>query len=187
MKDIFVKTAHQRILNFFLARPTGWFYGSEIAKKTGVSSGRVSNVLKDLSVSLLLEKDVRGKTELYRVLMDSPALRAFKVLNTVVSIAPLVESLSRFSTRIILYGSSARGVNIEGSDLDLLVVSVSRDNVLSSVLNFPRRSYYGFSEIKPVVKKTEEWAFLESNDPVFYNEVQKGILLYERKIDEQAL
>jgi len=79
------------------------------------------------------------------------------------------------------------GGNIEGSDLDLLVVSGSRDKVLASVINFPRSSYYGFSEIKPVVKKNEEWAFLESHDPVFYNEVQRGILLYERKIDEQAL
>lgn len=184
---LFVKTSHQKILAFFLAHPSGQFYGAEIAVKTRISTGQASKVLGDLKKAGLVEMERRGRTELYRAISDNPALRAFKTLNTLVSIEPLVEGLRGVSKRVILYGSCASGTNIEGSDLDLLVVSAKKGDVQEIISGFPAYGYYGFSEIRAVVKTPAEWAALEGKDPVFYNELLRGIGLYEKEIDESRL
>ncbi|MEE9614159.1 MAG: nucleotidyltransferase domain-containing protein [Thermodesulfobacteriota bacterium] len=184
---LLVKTTHQKVLAFFLARPSGFFYGSEVSKKTGVSIGQVSKILNDLRRAGLVEKETKGKTELYRVLTDSAVLRTYKVLTTLISIEPLVEGLKKVSRLVILYGSCAKGTNVEESDLDLLVVSSVRDKVQDTVARFLYDEGRGFSEIKPVIKRPAAWASLEQNDPSFYGELQKGILLYEKEIDESRL
>ena len=117
----------------------------------------------------------------------TPELRLFKAINTVLNIAPLVKRLKVLCKTVLLYGSCANGTNAEESDLDLFVVSGSREQVLDAVERFSPRDRYGFAEIKPVVKTPAEWAALESKDPVYFAEVQKGIVLYEKGIDESRL
>ncbi len=187
LADLLVKTSHQKVIAFFLARPTGQFYGAEISDKTEISIGQISKVLGDLRKAGLVEMERKGRTELYSIVFDNPALRVFKVLNTIISIEPLVESLRSVSKRVVLYGSCASGTNIEESDLDLLVVSARKGEVEEIISAFPASAYYGFSEIRAVVKTPAEWAALEDKDPVFYNEIIKGIALYEKEIDESRL
>lgn len=187
LKDLLIKTTHQKVISLFVAYPTRHFYGSEISKNIGISTGQTSKVLNDLFRAGLLERERKGKTELYNIVLDSPALRTYKVLSTLISISPLIEKLKKASKRLILYGSCAKGTNIEESDIDLLVVSNNKDKVLDIIKQHPTERYYGFSEIRPVIKKTSEWAVLEEKDLVFFNEIQKGILLFEREIDESRL
>jgi len=187
LADLLVKTSHQRVLAFFLARPSGQFYGTEIAEKMAISIAQVSKVLIDLRKAGLLRMERKGRTELYHIISENPALRAFKVLNTLISIEPLVERLRGVSRRVILYGSCASGTNIEGSDLDLFVVSTKRDVVQEIISSFPVDAYYGFSEIRAVVKTPAEWAALEEKDPVFHNEILRGVSLYEKEIGESRL
>lgn len=187
LQGILVKTTHQKVLSLFLAHPTCSFYGSEISQRAGISIGQMSKVLNDLFKAGLVTKERRGKTELYNIVAESPPLKTYKVLNTILSITSLVKDLKEFSKRVVLYGSCAKGTNIEESDLDLLVVSSKREKILDALSRHPSDNYYGFSEIRPVIKKPSEWAVLEENDPVFFNEVQKGILLFEREIDESRL
>jgi len=187
LADLLVKTSHQRVLAFFLARPSGQFYGTEIAEKMGVSIAQVSKVLIDLRKAGLLKMERKGRTELYRVVSDNPVLRAFKTLNTLISIEPLIERLESASKLVILYGSCVCGTNIEGSDLDLFIVSTKNDVVQDIISGFPNDAYYGFSEIRAIVKTPAEWAALEQKDPVFHNEILRGISLYEKEIDESRL
>ncbi len=187
LADLLVKTSHQKVLAFFLARPSGQFYGTEIAEKMGISIAQVSKVLIDLRQTGLLEMERKGRTELYHIVSENPALRAFKVLNTLISIEPLVERLRVVSRRVALYGSCASGMNIESSDLDLLIVSTKKDDVQDVIADFPDDAYYGFSKIRAIVKTPAEWAALEEQDPVFHNEILRGISLYEKEIDESRL
>jgi len=187
LADLFVKTSHQRVLAFFLARPSGQFYGTEIAEKMGISIAQVSKVLIDLRKAGLLEMERKGRTELCRVVSENPALRAFKVLNTLISIEPLIARLKRASRRVALYGSCASGMNIERSDLDLLIVSTKKDEVRDIISSFPVDAYYVFSEIRAIVMTPAEWVALEEKDPKFHNEILRGISLYEKEIDESRL
>lgn len=184
---LLVKTTHQKVLSLFLAYPERHFYGSEISKKIRISIGQTSKILSDLLAAGVVVKERKGKTELYNIAEMTPELRLFKILNTVMNIAPLVILLKPMSTRILLFGSCAKGMNAEESDLDILVVSGDREQVLNTVAKFSPKEHYGFAEIKPVMKTPAEWARLEAKDPVFFAEVHKGIVLYEKEIDESRL
>ena len=187
MNGLLVKTTHQKVLALFLAYPTRHFYGSEISKKVRISIGQTSKILGDLLRAGVVEKERKGKTELYNIVEVTPELRLFKAMNTVLNIAPLVKRLKTLSKTVLLYGSCVNGTNAEESDLDLFVVSGNREQVFDAVERFSPRDRYGFAEIKPVVKTPAEWAVLETKDPVYFAEVQKGILLYEKGIDESRL
>lgn len=187
LDGLIVKTTHQKVLALFLAYPTRHFYGSEISRKVRISIGQTSKVLGDLLRAGIVEKERKGKTELYNIVELTPELRLFKAINTVLNITPLVKRLKVLCKTVLLYGSCAKGTNAEESDLDLFVVSGSREQVLDAVERFSPRDRYGFAEIKPVIKTPAEWAALESKDPVYFAEVQKGIVLYEKGIDESRL
>jgi predicted nucleotidyltransferase len=187
LDGLIVKTTHQKVLALFLAYPTRHFYGSEISRKVRISIGQTSKILGDLSRAGVVGKERKGKTELYNIVELTPELRLFKAMNTVLNIAPLVKRLKALCKTVLLYGSCANGTNAEESDLDLLVVSGNREQVLDAVELFSPRERYGFAEIKPVVKTPAEWAALEAKDPVYFAEVQKGIVLYEKVIDESRL
>ena len=187
LSGLLVKTTHQKVLALFLANPSQRFYGSEISKKVGISIGQTSKILGDLLRAGVVEKERKGKTELYAVVELTPELRLFKTLNTVLNIAPLLARLKPVSRAIILFGSCAKGTNIEESDLDLFVVSISRDQVLDAVVRYSPGQRYGYTEIKPVIKSPAEWANLETSDPVFFAELQKGIVLLEKGVNESRL
>jgi len=184
---LLVKTTHQKVLALFLAGPERHLYGSEISKKVRVSIGQTSKILNDLLRAGVVEKERKGKTELYSLVEMTPELRLYKTLNTVLNIAPLVNRLKPESKRIVLYGSCAQGMNTEDSDLDLFVVSGSRNQVLDILARFSPRAQYGYAVIKPVIKSPAEWAGMETSDPVFFAEVQKGIVLFEKSVNESQL
>lgn len=187
LSGLLVKTTHQKVLTLFLANPSRRFYGSELSKKVGISIGQTSKILGDLLRAGVVEKERKGKTELYAIVELTPELRLFKTLNTVLNIAPLLTRLKPVCRTIILFGSCATGANTEESDLDLLVVSSARNQVLDAVARFSPRQRYGYTEIKPVIKSPAEWANLETSDPVFFAELQKGIVLFEKGVNESRL
>lgn len=184
---LLVKTTHQKVLALFLANPSRRLYGSEISKRLRISIGQTSKILGDLLKAGVVEKERKGKTELYAVTELAPELRLFKTMNTILNIAPLVNRLKAASRLIILYGSCSQGMNTEESDLDLFVVSGERELVLEAVAGSAPRNRYGFTEINPVIKNPAEWASLESREPVFFTELQKGLVLFERAVDESRL
>jgi DNA-binding MarR family transcriptional regulator len=187
LRSLLVKTTHQKVLSLFLAYPTHLFYGSEISKKVRISIGQTSKILGELLSAGIVEKKRKGKTELYNLTEMSPELRLFKAMNTVLNIAPLVQHLKPMCRLVMLYGSCANGLNVEESDLDLLVVSSNREKVLDTVARFSPKERYGYTEIKSVIKTPAEWAGMETKDPVYFAEVQKGLVLYEKGIDESRL
>jgi len=65
---------------------------------------------------------------------------------------------------------------MESSDIDLFVVADKdeNDNVLNIISN-----YHSKREIKPIIVDTVELMELEKDDKVFYNEVMKGIEIWE--------
>lgn len=182
-----VKTTHQKVIALFLADPARHLYGSEISKKIQVSIGQTSKILNELLRAGVVEKERKGKTELYSLVELTPELGLYKTLNTILNIAPLVNRLKPASKTIILYGSCAQGMNTEDSDLDLFVVSSSRSQVLDSLTRYSPREKYGYAGIKAVIKSPAEWAGMETSDPVFFTELQRGIMLFEKGVNESRL
>ncbi len=182
LKDIFIRTVEQRILSLFAANPDKAFYSREISKKIKTSLGATSNALRLLEKNNVLTSERKGKTNLYTLKLPNEYLERFKILNTLLTLEPLVEKLKNISRRIILYGSYAACTFTSDSDLDLFIVSEKREEVLKAIVSFKTN----VTEIKPVIKKQVEWMQFEKNDPEFFGEVNQGITLWEKPINESG-
>jgi len=112
---------------------------------------------------------------------------ALKRLVNLLLIESLVEELKNTSNRIILYGSCARGTDNSGSDMDLFVVTNNTDSVMETLsgFNFPT----GFEDIRipAVIKTPVELLEMKGPEKTFMEEVEQGIVLWEKAAGESRV
>ena len=181
LNDILIKTTEQKIVSLFVANPDKSFYGREISKRLKISLGATSNALRLLKKKGVLISERMGKTSLYTLRSPNTYIEYFKILNSLLTIEPLIEKLKNISKQIILYGSYATGNFTSDSDVDLFVVSEKREEVLKIIEKFTAKRVLN---IQPVIKKQIEWMQLSQKDPEFFSELESGITLWEKPIDE---
>ena len=182
--DLFIKSPEQKILSLFAMNPDRSFYGREISKKLGISLGAAHAALLSLEKRELLDSQYIGKTKLYRSEASNPIIRSFRILCTLLVLEPLVEAIKDISRRVILFGSYAKGSFASSSDLDLLIVSGEKGKILKKVASFKRNNDL---DIRPIIKDQVEWMKLEQENPEFFDELSRGIILWEKPGGESGL
>jgi hypothetical protein len=182
--DLLIKTPEQRILSLFAMNPGKPFYTREISKALSISLGSAHTALLSLENMKILTSQMIGKTKLYQLAMFGPAIQAFRVLNTVLILEPLLGDLGEISRRIVLYGSYANGTFSEDSDLDLLVVAEDKTKVTDLTEKAKRK--FGL-ELRPLIMNQLEWMNLEQTSPEFYDELSHGLILWEKTVEESRL
>jgi len=173
--NLFFGTSPQRILRFLCSHPDQSFYAAQIAKQTGLSKGGINPELKKLARQGYLLTEKRGRMIFYRVEMDSPVVRQVKVLGNVLQLDPLLKKMRPLAEKIILFGSSAEGTDRTDSDIDLFVISSKKSDVLSLI-----GQWKGPRKIQAVVHTPQDAMTAEDREPVFHQEVSKGIVLWEK-------
>lgn len=186
LADILIKTPEQRIFSLFAMNPDRPFYLREISKRLNISLGATHGALAALEKAGILSSRTIGKTKLFEVVANSSqaVLKSFRVFNAVLLLEPLVELIKSRTSRVILYGSYAKGTFTQESDLDLFIVSDEREAVLSQLNDFVRNIEI---DIRPVIIGSLEWMNLEKADPEFFREVTGGFSLWEERFDESGL
>lgn len=180
-KPYLITTAHQKVLDFFITHPDQSFYGLELAKKMELSSSAINKVLKGLQQAGILEKTRRGRTDLFSLKDNQPIIKQLKILSTLLRLEPLVEELKFLAHKIIFYGSSSQGINDQQSDIDLLIVTTNADKpVVEEKIHQYQRKEADLPKIQAAIKTTVQWATLEDNDPTYFQEVLKGLTLWDR-------
>jgi predicted nucleotidyltransferase len=181
--DIFVKSSEQKILSLFAMNPDQAFYGRQISRSLRISIGAAHGALSFLEKKGILASQIIGKTKLYKLESTNPVINAFAVLNTLLILEPLAQVLKENSTLVILYGSYSTGTFTSESDLDLFIVSEEKEKILNKIDGFKRKTNL---DIRPVIKRLVEWIKIEREDPEFFNEVNLGVTLWEKPIDERG-
>jgi len=179
--EIFVKSPDQKILSLFSMNPGKSYYGREISRKLRLSLGTTHASLVKLESVGLLRFQGAGNTKLYSLDVDNPVITSYKILNTLLMLDPLVESLRDLARRIILFGSYATGTFTAESDLDIFIVSERKNNMAEIIDQYQRKSGL---DIRPLLKSQVEWMKLEKASPEFFDELNHGIILWEKPIDE---
>lgn len=182
--DVFIKSTEQKILSLFAMNPDRPFYGREISKKLKISLGAVHAALRSLEKRGILDSQHVGKTKLYRLVAPNPIIHSFMVLNALLVLEPLIEALKDISRRVILFGSYATGSFAASSDLDLFIVSREKEKILRIIESFKRKSGL---DIRPIIKDQVEWMKLERGSPEFFDELRRGIILWEKPVGESGL
>ncbi|MCD6318751.1 nucleotidyltransferase domain-containing protein [Candidatus Aerophobetes bacterium] len=173
--ELFFDTNKQKVLKFLAQNPSQSLMTSEIIKNANISKAGANIALRELVKVGLIKRSIKGKTHLYQVDFHNPLVKQFKVIETVVELYPLIKKLNGLSQQIILFGSASRGENLEDSDIDLFILTRSEEETRKLIKKFNQHK-----KIKAVLKNPSSFAKLEREDPTFYQEIQRGIILWER-------
>ena len=157
---------------------------SVISKRLNLSIGSVYETLKVLQVYGLIDSIVVGRATLYEPVRNNYLLKHFKIFDNLVKLQELAESLKGLSKKVILFGSCARGEDTLNSDIDLFVLT--EDEYIEEV----RKIIYNYEidrEIKPIIVDTFQLISIQTDDKVFWDEVNKGIILWEGKDESRKV
>ncbi len=154
---------------------------SHISRDLSLAIGSVHGILKEFERACIVKSRRVGKSILYEINKDEPLVKSFRVFDNLIELRPLIEMLKPNTRKIVLFGSCAKGEDNSESDFDLLIVADEAEyaTILDSI-----SKYEIDREIKPIILDTFEFMEMESNEPVFYKEVIKGIELWEVSDDK---
>jgi predicted nucleotidyltransferase len=174
LASIIYFTSHQKILQFLLSHPDEKFYDRQISHLASVSRAGSNFALRDLAEAGLILREQQGRMNYYHISLEQPLVREMKVVMNLIALSELVEKLKRFSRKIILFGSAARGQNTSKSDYDILIIAHDKPQVNAVIMTSPLRE-----KLQPVIASQNDYAKIKANEPVFYREVQNGRVLWE--------
>ena len=174
LSEILLKYRAYKILNFLTLHRGQSFYDKEISENTGVSRGATNQVLNNFLKNNVVEREKKGRMWFYSV-NPQPLLKHFRIFENLVELSELVQKLSPFVKRIILFGSTALGEDTAESDIDLFILTDNKEAAMKEI-----RGFKTAREIKPIVQTPLEFAESREKDSAFYAEVNKGIILLDK-------
>jgi predicted nucleotidyltransferase len=173
---IFGTTNSLKVLSYLAEHPGKEFLCGEIQKATSISRAGVYVAIAELVGEKLVLKAKKGRQLFYSVIYDDSAIRQFKVLKSVLALRPLVSQLKSSSKKIILYGSVSRGENDLTSDIDLFILTQDPEIVKKVIASTKSRR-----KIQAVIRTPSEFSEYKDSEKVYYEEVDRGIVLWEEK------
>ena len=182
-----IATVNQKVLSLLVKFSDQEFYEREVARRLGIATGSANRALNELYSTGAITRRREGKMYFYSIDSSNVVLTEFKKIVNLMLIEPLVEELKKISSRVILYGSCALGADTSESDMDLFVVSNSKEdvsNVISGFI-FPR----GFENIhiQSIIRTPVELLERGESERAFMEEVERGIVLWERAGSESRV
>jgi predicted nucleotidyltransferase len=175
-----IATVNQKILCFLTKFSDMEFYERQIARKLGIAYGSANRALNELHSTEAIKRRQEGKMYFYSVDFSDPAIIEFKKLVNILLIEPLIEDLKSTASRIVMYGSCAQGKDSSQSDLDLFIVSAKKDSIMQVINNFSFPQGFESIRIQPIIKSHSELLEAGKAEQAFLDEVDKGIVLWEK-------
>lgn len=178
-KNVLIATNAQRVLHFLIDYPMRDFSENEVQQATKISKSGINYALRDLVATDFIFRTKRGKSFFYTVNHRNLIIKQLKVIETISQLVGLLQKLAPVSSKIILFGSSSRGENTPDSDIDLLIISRNRDVVLTEI-----KKYKSKRKIQSTIFTNTDFLEKKKTDPVFYDQVNKGLVLGEGENNE---
>lgn len=169
-----------KILYALASDPMRSFYQREAAGEAHVSVGSANRILRTLVDWGLVDREKKGKIYLYRFNVDNPVARQLKVLFNVIELEELTTMLKPLTRRVILFGSCAEGIDVRESDVDLFILTNEKEAVSLIIGRHGSKR-----RLAPLIVDVNEFTKLRNEDKPLYEEITRGITLWERDQDRE--
>ena len=167
-------TRSEQVILKYLANHSGeTLYESEIAKNTRISTGSANQSLKELLRKEMVALEKRGNMNFYNLNLDNPLVRQFKVTQSIAELNGLIGKLKPMAKRIILFGSCAEGIDMQNSDIDLVIISQEGQEIRKIV-----KKEKTTREIQVLIFSSGDFLALSTKDRPLYERIQKGVVLW---------
>lgn len=169
-----MKKTPAAILKFFIENPSDEFYLKEIQAGTKSAKSGLINWLNKFVKMGILSKKTRGRLSIYNLKSDNPFVKHLRILMNVSTFLPLARGLRELDVEVYLYGSVARGEDVKGSDVDLLILGKAEPReVVSRIQAFSREVG---KRVRPQVFSKFEWSQMREKDPAFFERAERDKL-----------
>ena len=169
-----LKESELKILDYLTASSGGQGFVSQIARDIGISKGEVSKAVKVLKDCGLVYSEQSGRNMVCRIDRRLPLFARLRTAFNLIEVISKTAVLRKFTDKIVLFGSCAKGEDTADSDIDLLVIT--RDKAKA---NKAARTIKFMRPVQWVIKTPQEYVVLNSKEKVFAGEISKGIVLWE--------
>jgi predicted nucleotidyltransferase len=153
-------------------------YEREISRESGLSIGAVNQGLRKLEQAEIISREKKGKMYFYSVNHHNPLVKQFKIFLSVFDLSQFIKDIRDNCDRIVLYGSCAFGEDYEDSDVDLIFLTREKGLIKKELTAFSKKFP---RKISATIINNSEWLETKKLDITFYNEVNKGIILWRGK------
>jgi len=181
MIQLYQKIKQLSVLKFFIEHPHNSYYLRESARLLKMDPMTVKRALNLLVADNILLKTKEKNQILYKANIENPAFRHLKIAYNISwlqkkGVIDFLKNHMNTVTSIILFGSYAKGENDEESDIDILVISLSK-NMLTAELSKLLKHDVNLISFTPA-----RWSQQAKNNRAFYLDViLDGIVLYGTK------
>lgn len=176
VKDLFYNKNPMLIMSYLTRQGRQYpAYGSKIAEDLGISQSGTSIILKQFRNMGILTSENIGRTLVYSMNWNNPLVRGFRIFENVLELNQLIEEIKDLCRKIILFGSCAKGEDTDNSDIDLFIL-VDDDN--KDIVRSRISEYAIDRPMNPIMINPIEQIEFEENDKVFWNQINKGIVLW---------
>src|SRR3989338_2238253 len=178
-----------KIIEFFLQNPSVELNQTELGRKLKMSKMTIIKWLSFLAKKEIINIKKMEVSNLCSLNKGKPLVKQLKILNNLMDVEELEDKFRDLSVniQIYMYGSAARGEDLEDRDVNRLEVSdylnsggravskkrpreVAGDRIISEIGELSKKIR---REIKPVFFTSSEWINMEKNDKAFYERVEK--------------
>ena len=94
---------------------------------------------------------------------------------------PLLDELKPLTSEVILFDSCAEGANTAESDIDLYILTDDPDAIHDVIWRSPLAE-----KLRPVISTPIESSETRQQDPVFYEQVMGGLILWRRSTPDEG-
>jgi predicted nucleotidyltransferase len=162
-----------KLILFLGIRPEEKFFTKELSNRLKISLGGAHNALKYLIKKKIISEEKKGNMNFYQINDKNPVVKQVKITAAIEALMPLIDKTKGNAKEIILFGSTSRGEQTIGSDVDLFILTHQPEIVRQNISKYAKRM-----NIKAVIKTPNQWSEMELKKPEFYNEVKRGIKLF---------
>ena len=183
---LYLMNAEDKVFHTFFELRTNKLYYNQIREYSHLSHSSLQNILKKLQTQQILEQE-KTKSNMYYQIKDTKyvslklsqiAVSKFNNLNLSVKI-PLkhfLKNMTQDAYTIILFGSASRKEEKMGSDIDIVVVSNKKIDLLNNKKEAELTSKYPLSVFYSTIKQ-----FITNKDDIIIQARKTGFPIYKEQ------
>ena len=107
--------------------------------------------------------------------LKHPLIKQYRRFLNILYLYPVLEEFKKEAKKIILFGSYFEGTNTEDSDIDVFLITDSPVSKIQRIVN----KFNLDDKLKPVIRSSVEYLRLKKEEPVFFEEINRGVVYYE--------
>jgi predicted nucleotidyltransferase len=160
-----------KILSFFLRNPTKKVSYTTLRNTLKIAKASLAKHLKFLLNAEFIKVEIIGLNKIYELNKENVIAKQLKILDNLLILSEVKPVCFKHKIEIYLYGSAARGEDIEGSDIDLLIIGkISKEHIFSDIASISKKIE---REIKFNIFSPLEWSKISRRDIAFYERIEK--------------